>query len=82
MQAAFTAHGVPWDKFFIVNAVTFKVRIIYFFYNVIAGRLALARQRLILSRHGFNNYKLFRTLFKKHFGDTPMKVRKHIVEQD
>ena len=53
VQAAFTAHGVPWDKFFIVNAVTFKVRIIYFFYNVIAGRLALARQRLILSRHGF-----------------------------
>ena len=31
VQAAFTAHGVPWDKFFIVNAVTFKVRIIYFF---------------------------------------------------
>ena len=30
----------------------------------------------------FNNYKLFRILFKKHFGDTPMKVRKHIVEQD
>ena len=53
VQAAFTAHGGPWDKFFIVNAVTFKVRIIYFFYNVIAGRLALARQRLILSRHGF-----------------------------
>lgn len=53
VQAAFTAHGVPWDKFFIVNAVTFKVRIIYIFYNVIAGRLALARQRLILSRHGF-----------------------------
>lgn len=32
----------------------------------------------ILERHGFNNYKLFRRMFKARFGDTPLKVRKRL----
>lgn len=30
----------------------------------------------ILDRHGFTNYKIFRRVFREHFGDTPMKIRK------
>lgn len=30
---------------------------------------------VILERHGFTNYKLFRRMFLEHFGDTPTKVR-------
>ena len=56
-----------------------QVKLAYVYRDLIKTKDSLS---MILSRHGFNNYKLFRTLFKKHFGDTPMKVRKHIVEQD
>lgn len=31
---------------------------------------------VILERHGFTNYKLFRRMFAKHFSATPSKVRK------
>nr|WP_294662977.1 AraC family transcriptional regulator [uncultured Blautia sp.] len=31
---------------------------------------------VILERHGFTNYKLFRRMFLEHFGDTPTKIRK------
>lgn len=34
----------------------------------------------ILERHGFNNYKLFRRMFKEHFNDTPMGMRKKLNE--
>ena len=30
---------------------------------------------VILERHGFTNYKLFRRMFQEHFGDTPTKIR-------
>lgn len=30
---------------------------------------------VILDRHGFTNYKLFRRIFREHFGDTPLKIR-------
>lgn len=33
---------------------------------------------VILERHGFTNYKLFRRMFAKHFSATPSKVRKGI----
>ena len=56
-----------------------QVKLAYVYRDLINTKDSLS---MILSRHGFNNYKLFRTLFKKHFGDTPMRVRKHIVEQD
>ena len=56
-----------------------QVKLAYVYRDLINTKDSLS---MILSRHGFNNYKLFRTLFKKHFGNTPMKVRKHIVEQD
>lgn len=32
----------------------------------------------ILEKHGFNNYKLFRRMFKTRFGDTPLKIRKQL----
>lgn len=32
---------------------------------------------IILERHGFTNYKLFRRMFQEHFGCTPTKVRKN-----
>ena len=32
---------------------------------------------VILERHGFTNYKLFRKVFYEHFGATPTKVRKN-----
>lgn len=32
--------------------------------------------REILERHGFSNYKLFRRMFREHFGDTPSGVRR------
>lgn len=31
---------------------------------------------VILERHGFTNYKLFRRMFKETFGDTPTQIRK------
>ena len=31
---------------------------------------------VILERHGFTNYKLFRRMFLAHFGDTPTQIRK------
>lgn len=31
---------------------------------------------VILERHGFTNYKLFRRMFFSHFGDTPTGIRK------
>ena len=33
---------------------------------------------VILERHGFNNYKLFRRMFQEHFGCTPKKVRENM----
>lgn len=33
---------------------------------------------VILKRHGFNNYKLFRRMFQEHFGRTPKKVRENM----
>lgn len=31
---------------------------------------------VILERHGFTNYKLFRKMFLEHFGNTPTQIRK------
>lgn len=31
---------------------------------------------VILGRHGFTNYKLFRRMFLEHFGNTPTQIRK------
>ena len=31
---------------------------------------------VILERHGFTNYKLFRRMFRETFGDTPTRIRK------
>ena len=31
---------------------------------------------VILERHGFTNYKLFRRMFLEHFGNTPTQIRK------
>lgn len=31
---------------------------------------------VILERHGFTNYKVFRRVFQEHFGASPMKIRK------
>lgn len=33
---------------------------------------------VILERHGFTNYKLFRRMFRENFGDTPTNIRKAI----
>lgn len=33
---------------------------------------------VILERHGFTNYKLFRRIFQEHFGCTPTKVRENV----
>ena len=33
---------------------------------------------VILERHGFTNYKLFRRMFQEHFGCTPTKVRENM----
>ena len=33
---------------------------------------------VILERHGFTNYKLFRRMFQEHFGCTPKKVRENM----
>ena len=33
---------------------------------------------VILERHGFTNYKLFRRMFQDHFGCTPTKVRENM----
>ncbi len=33
---------------------------------------------IILERHGFTNYKLFRRMFRENFGDTPTNIRKAI----
>lgn len=35
----------------------------------------------ILEKHGFNNYKLFRRMFKTRFGDTPLKIRQRMKMQ-
>ncbi|GEM_PF-36568 len=35
---------------------------------------------VILERHGFTNYKLFRRLFREKFGCTPMELRKRGIE--
>lgn len=35
---------------------------------------------LLLDRHGFNNYKLFRRIFREHFQCTPMELRKERIE--
>lgn len=35
---------------------------------------------VILERHGFTNYKLFRRTFLEHFGSTPSRLRKGIRE--
>lgn len=32
--------------------------------------------QVILERHGFTNYKLFRRMFAAHFGSTPLQLRK------
>ena len=32
---------------------------------------------VILERHGFTNYKLFRRMFHEHFGDTPSHIRRN-----
>lgn len=32
--------------------------------------------QMILERHGFSNYKVFRRMFRERFGDTPLGVRK------
>ena len=32
--------------------------------------------QVILERHGFTNYKLFRRMFLEHFGNTPTQIRK------
>ena len=32
--------------------------------------------QVILERHGFTNYKLFRRMFLEHFGNTPNQIRK------
>ncbi|MFR2836871.1 MAG: helix-turn-helix domain-containing protein [[Clostridium] nexile] len=38
---------------------------------------------LILERHGFTNYKLFRRMFHEHFEDTPLRIRnKHKLQQN
>ena len=31
---------------------------------------------VILERHGFTHYKLFRRMFLEHFGNTPTQIRK------
>ena len=33
---------------------------------------------VILERHGFTNYKLFRRMFRENFGDTPTNIRKAV----
>ncbi len=37
---------------------------------------------IILDKHGFHNYKLFRQLFKNHFGGTPMQIRKQVTNKN
>lgn len=37
---------------------------------------------MILERHGFTNYKLFRRMFYEHFGDTPSRVRGNMANGD
>lgn len=36
---------------------------------------------MILERHGFTNYKLFRRMFHEHFGCTPSQIRKNNINK-
>ena len=36
--------------------------------------------KLILEKHGFSNYKLFRKMFSETFGCTPTTYRKKLME--
>ncbi len=36
---------------------------------------------MILERHGFTNYKLFRHMFHEHFGCTPSQIRKNNINK-
>lgn len=37
---------------------------------------------VILERHGFTNYKLFRQMFQEHFGDTPTQIRRNYQKSE
>ena len=61
--------------------VTFKqyqneLRLSYIYRDLLDTQDSLTT---ILDRHGFNNYKLFRRMFKNHFNDTPMGIRKKLA---
>ncbi len=77
-KAAFLQSGY-FCRFFKKNmGVTFleyqnELRLSYIYRDLISTDDAL---HVILERHGFTNYKLFRRMFREHFGDTPMKIRK------
>lgn len=37
---------------------------------------------VILERHGFTNYKLFRQMFQEHFRDTPTQIRRNYQKSE
>lgn len=53
-----------------------ELRLAYIYHDLIETNMPLYE---ILEKHGFTNYKLFRKMFKKHFEDTPMKIRKQMT---
>ena len=52
-----------------------QIRLAYIYNDLINTEETLIN---ILAKHGFHNYKLFRQLFKKHFGGTPMQIRRQL----
>lgn len=56
-----------------------QLRLSYIYQDLINTKDTLST---ILNRHGFHNYKLFRQLFKQHFGDTPIQIRKQLTANE
>ena len=60
--------------------IKMKLRLSHIYRDLITTDDAI---HLILERHGFTNYKLFRRMFHEHFGDTPLRIRnKHKSQQN
>ncbi|WP_366765063.1 AraC family transcriptional regulator [uncultured Ruminococcus sp.] len=54
-----------------------EIRLSYIYNDLISTDDPLA---LLLDRHGFSNYKLFRRIFRERFQCTPMELRKERIE--
>ncbi len=57
-----------------ISGIQNDIRISHIYQDLVSTNDKIS---VILERHGFTNYKLFRKVFYKHFGATPTEVRKN-----